>query len=59
MPYEPPRGWVEDVGDEAEELSGRLRFHTTDRCKLIKDPTRLRAVDKPYSATRCSACATP
>jgi len=56
VPYEPPSGWVEELSDEEP---GRLRFHTSDRCRLIRDTARLMAVDKPYSATRCTACARP
>ena len=58
MPYRPPSGWVEDLVDEDEQdPSASQRFHTTYQCRLIRDPKRLRYVDKPYSATRCPACA--
>lgn len=59
MTYEPPSGWVEELGaeEEPEKGSGRLRFHTTDRCRRIRDGARLMAVAKPYTATRCPGCA--
>ena len=54
MAYTPPRGWVEDYTDE----TGRKgRFHSRTDCPRIREPEQLRAVDRPYSATRCPGCA--
>jgi hypothetical protein len=60
MTYAPPRGWVEPVVPKDGEPERNLAiFHSTDRCSRINDPLTLRRVDKPYSAARCSACASP
>ena len=62
MPYEPPPGWVErrvyPATGPAVEDKERLRFHLRPDCTLIEAPEHLMAVDRPYSAARCSRCAT-
>ena len=58
MPYSPPSGWVEtrpQPGDFAAPL--HIRFHARPDCPRVSDPGGLRRVDKPYSATRCTLCA--
>lgn len=60
MAYTPPGGWIETVGTRgAGNSSERDIFHTSETCELIKDPDRLRRVDKPYSSVRCLRCANP
>ncbi len=58
MAYTPPVGWIEpfDVSSAGEE-SKKGRFHTRETCDNIELRGRLRSVDKPYTATRCSSCA--
>lgn len=60
MAYEPPSGWLERRDETAEEnWEGGLRaqFHTRPDCERVKRPESLVQVDRPYSATRCRACA--
>ena len=60
MVYTPPVGWIEaSEPTNAGEESTKGRFHTRDTCDNIEHPERLRRVDKPYSATRCTSCADP
>jgi hypothetical protein len=54
MVYTPPGGWVEDYSDDAGDHS---RFHSRTDCPRIRQPGRLRQVDRPYSAIRCAGCA--
>ena len=55
MPYTPPAGWIEALEpSNAGEESNKGRFHTRDTCEHIEHPDRLRPVDKPYSAIRCT-----
>jgi len=60
--YQPPSGWVEsrphEPGADGEARSFG-RFHTTPDCPRIRNAQGLRPVDRPYSAARCSACASP
>jgi hypothetical protein len=58
MPYSPPSGWVETrPQDDDYEAPLYVRFHARPDCPRIGDPSDLRRVDKPYSATRCMLCA--
>jgi hypothetical protein len=54
MVYKPPGGWIEDYCDDAGDHS---RFHARTDCPRIRQPERLRQVDRPYSAIRCVGCA--
>jgi hypothetical protein len=61
MPYEPPSGWVErrhvPAAKPALDDREQSRFHLRRDCTLIQDAQQLLAVDRPYSASRCSRCA--
>ena len=58
MTYEPPPGWTEAVPTKPGEPERNLSvFHAKSTCARIHDPRNLKRVDKPYSAARCSACA--
>jgi hypothetical protein len=57
MPYSPPSGWVETRPQDDEDDPLYVRFHAQPDCRRIGDPSVLRRVDKPYSATRCTLCA--
>ena len=61
MPYQPPPGWVERrvyaTDEPGLDERERLRFHVRPDCTLIQSPEHLMAVDRPYSAARCSRCA--
>jgi hypothetical protein len=50
----PPSGWIEEHTDETGRTT---RFHARTDCPRIREPEQLRAVDRPYSATRCLGCA--
>jgi hypothetical protein len=56
MNYAAPKGWIE-VLPRSGEGSQHSTFHLRQDCDRIKDPARLREVDRPYSAARCRACA--
>ncbi len=56
MPYSPPSGWVETRPQHNDDAP-YLRFHARPDCARIREPSSLRKVDKPYSATRCALCA--
>lgn len=61
MAYVPPTGWVEEihVNDGLALGAARIviRFHASQQCPRIHDAGALRRVDKPYSALRCTLCA--
>lgn len=57
MPYTPPSGWVERLEAVPEGRGQITRFHTRQDCPAIPEGAVLAASDKPYSATRCHACA--
>jgi hypothetical protein len=57
MPYAPPSGWVETRPQTDHDAPAYVRFHVRADCPRITNPCSLRWVDKPYSATRCSLCA--
>ena len=56
MNYAAPKGWIE-VLPRSGEGSQHSTFHLRQVCERIKDPDRLREVDRPYSAARCRVCA--
>ena len=56
MPYSPPSGWVETRLQE-NDAPTYVRFHARPDCPRIGESGNLRKVDKPYSATRCTLCA--
>ena len=60
MAYEPPSGWVERLiyADDTiqDDFRERLRFHQRRDCPRVKEAGHLMAVDRPYSAARCSGC---
>ena len=61
MPYTPPSGWIEQPEPDLDTAEPRqftaVRFHSSDECHEIPDGQQLVAVDRPYSAARCPACA--
>jgi hypothetical protein len=57
MPYSPPSGWVETRPQDDADDPLYVRFHAHPDCPRIGEPSELRRVDKPYSATRCLLCA--
>jgi hypothetical protein len=57
MPYSPPSGWVETRPQVDDDDPLYVRFHARPDCPRIGEPSELRRVDKPYSATRCTLCA--
>jgi hypothetical protein len=58
LAYTPPVGWIEAIeSSDSGKESRKGRFHTRDTCESIEHHGRLRSVDKPYSAARCSRCA--
>jgi len=58
MPYEPPAGWVEPLTTASDEpVATHARFHLRRDCSLIRHAAKIRQVDRPYSAARCSRCA--
>ncbi len=58
MPYEPPSGWIEPIPATELEADPRLGiFHRNQFCDRIKNRRQLRPTDKPYTAVRCSRCA--
>jgi hypothetical protein len=57
MPYSPPSGWVETRPQDDADGPLYVRFHAHPDCPRIGEPSELRRVDKPYSATRCLLCA--
>jgi hypothetical protein len=62
MAYQPPSGWVESRPQDHEadgEVRAYGRFHMTTDCPRIRNAQDLRRVDRPYSASRCSTCASP
>src|SRR3954471_22640932 len=56
--YISPNGWVEPKkrrdGGGDNELG---IFHLRRDCERIRRPDQLRAIDRPYSAARCTLCA--
>lgn len=56
MPYTPPSGWIES-GPEAEDKPRKSFFHTRRDCTRVQDAAALRPSSRPFSATRCTACA--
>lgn len=58
MAYTPPSGFLERTDDPADQNSRvNERFHTDPACPRIKVPDALVAVGQPFSAPRCSLCA--
>ena len=58
MGYTPPSGWVEELSPPSTaSYVQRSTFHARDDCPRIRMSLALRAVDRPYSAARCSLCA--
>ena len=61
MAYEPPSGWIEIVVDPANDddtdYLEKRRFQTRQDCPRVRDPHQMISVDRPYSASRCPACA--
>ena len=55
MSYAPPRGWIEPAYQDDSGV--HIRFHARRDCPRIKQRDQLRAVDRPFSAHRCSGCA--
>lgn len=57
--YTSPSGWIEALARPDLEADSNLGvFHTRTDCERIKRGDQLRAVDRPWSARRCSLCAT-
>jgi hypothetical protein len=57
--YTSPSGWIEALSRPDLEADSNLGvFHTRTDCERIKRSDQLRAVDRPWSARRCSLCAT-
>ena len=56
MAYAAPTGWIEEL---ARPEGGSLHsiFHLRQDCPRIKDAEQMRAVERPYSASRCRLCA--
>lgn len=59
MGYVPPSGWVEKMlsNDSEPQRLTSARFHSRRDCPRVTDAGALREVDKPYSAIRCTHCA--
>lgn len=58
MPYTPPSGYVERADGSLEHLTRIVEwFHTRTDCPRIKAATALVPVQRPYSAPRCTVCA--
>lgn len=56
--YTPPSGWVELLQSADGRGADRHRFHMSRGCPRIRcSPEALVAVDRPYSAARCTGCA--
>jgi hypothetical protein len=57
MVYVPPSGWVEVLQPGEHAARVIARFHGSLECPRIQDRDNARKVDKPYSAVRCTLCA--
>jgi hypothetical protein len=59
MSYAPPAGWVEVLPQNASNpFAPKALFHVDRDCPRIRTTAEgMRPVDRPYSATRCTACA--
>jgi hypothetical protein len=57
MAYVPPSGWVEVLTPGEHAARVVARFHSRLECPRIHDRDSARRVDKPYSAVRCTLCA--
>jgi hypothetical protein len=57
MTYRPPSGWVELLPSPDPEMADRHRFHVREDCPRVRDKSKLRHVDRPWSAVRCGGCA--
>jgi hypothetical protein len=57
MAYVPPSGWVEVLQPGEHAARVVARFHSRLECPRIHDRDNARKVDKPYSAVRCTLCA--
>ena len=59
MAYTPPSGWVERLPQTTEHSFGaRALFHARRDCPRVRTTMAgMLPVDRPYSASRCSACA--
>lgn len=58
MGYESPSGWIETLIRSSSGAQHEV-FHASLSCPRIRDSGSLRAVERPYSAARCSLCASP
>jgi hypothetical protein len=56
MPYTPPSGWIESPQD-VQDKPRKSFFHTRRDCARVIDSAALRPTSRPFSATRCTACA--
>ena len=57
MAYVPPSGWVEVLQPGEHAARVIAKFHSNLECPRIHDRDNVRKVDKPYSAVRCTLCA--
>lgn len=55
MTYEAPSGWTERLDDTEGAI--RYVFHRQASCPRVRDRGALLRVDRPYSARRCTRCA--